>query len=85
MGVLPLQFKEGENASTLGLTGEEIFDVAPVSLADGLPSPREVEVTATKPDGSTTSFSCVVRVDTPMEGRFLAKGGILPYVLDELS
>lgn len=85
MGVLPLQFREGESASTLGLTGEEAFDVSPVSLADGLPSPREVEVTATRPDGSKVSFACVVRVDTPMEGRFLAKGGILPYVLDEIS
>ncbi|MCI6273636.1 MAG: aconitate hydratase AcnA [Coriobacteriaceae bacterium] len=85
MGVLPLQFEQGESASTLGLTGEEAFDVSPVSLADGLPSPREVEVTATRPDGSKVSFACVVRVDTPMEGRFLAKGGILPYVLDEIS
>ncbi len=85
MGVLPLQFKEGESATTLGLTGEEAFTVAPVSLAGGLPSPHEVEVTATRPDGTTTVFSCVVRVDTPMEGRFLEKGGILPYVLDEIS
>ena len=85
MGVLPLQFKEGENAATLGLTGEETFDVAPVNLAEGLPSPREVEVTAARPDGTAVTFVCIVRVDTPMEGRFLAKGGILPYVLDEIS
>ena len=85
MGVLPLQFKEGQNAATLGLTGEETFDIAPVSLAEGLPSPREVEVKATRPDGTAVTFDCVVRVDTPMEGRFLAKGGILPYVLDEIS
>ena len=85
MGVLPLQFKEGENAATLGLTGEETFDIAPVNLAEGLPSPREVEVTVTRPDGTAMAFACIVRVDTPMEGRFLAKGGILPYVLDEIS
>ena len=56
-----------------------------MSLKDGLPSPREVDVTATRPDGTAVTFTCVVRVDTPMEGRFLAKGGILPYVLDEIS
>ena len=84
MGVLPLQFRDGENASTLGLTGEETFDVAPVSLEAGLPCPREVKVTATKPDGTVTTFACLVRVDTPMEGHFLSKGGILPYVLDEI-
>lgn len=85
MGVLPLQFMEGEGASSLGLTGEETFDVEPVSLAAGLPEPRVARVRATRPDGSVREFSCTVRVDTPTEGAFLASGGILPHVLDELA
>ena len=85
MGVLPLQFAEGQSAASLGLTGEETFDVSPVDLSAGLPASRTATVTATRPDGSSVSFDCVVRVDTPMEGAFLAKGGILPYVLDTLS
>ena len=85
MGVLPLQFQEGQSASALGLTGEETFDVSPVDLTGGLPEPRVAAVTATRPDGTTVSFDCTVRVDTPMEGAFLARGGILPYVLEELD
>ena len=85
MGVLPLQFAEGQSAETLGLRGDETFDVAPVDLSGGLPAPREVEVTATSPRGDVVRFTCVVRVDTPMEGAFLARGGILPYVLDSLA
>ena len=81
MGVLPLQFLEGENAETLGLAGDEVFDVDPVDLSAGLPEPARVCV---RPDGTVTRFSCVVRVDTPTEGAFLARGGILPYVLDAL-
>lgn len=85
MGVLPLQFLEGQSATSLGLRGDETFDVAPVDLSGGLPAEREVAVTATSPEGDQTTFSCVVRVDTPMEGAFLARGGILPYVLDSLA
>ena len=85
MGVLPLQFEEGQNASGLGLTGEETFYIDPIDLSNGLPRPRRVMVHATRPDGSKTGFFCVVRVDTPMEGAFLASGGILPYVLDSLE
>ena len=85
MGVLPLQFEEGQNAGSLGLDGTETFDVDPVDLTGGLPVPREVGVRATKDDGTTVSFRCLVRVDTPMEGAFLARGGILPYVLDALA
>ena len=85
MGVLPLQFADGEGAASLGLTGEETFDVEPVDLSAGLPEPRVARVRATAPDGAVTEFSCTVRVDTPMEGAFLASGGILPYVLDHLT
>ena len=84
MGVLPLQFAEGENATTLGLDGTETFDIVPVDLSAGLPSSRTTTVTATHPSGKVTSFEVIVRVDTPMEGAFLAKGGILPYVLEGL-
>ena len=55
-----------------------------MDLSGGLPAQRTAEVTATRPDGSTLTFECVVRVDTPMEGAFLSKGGILPYVLESL-
>ena len=85
MGVLPLQFAEGESASALGLRGDETLDVSPVDLSGGLPASRTARVTATRPDGTSFSFECVVRVDTPMEGSFLARGGILPYVLDALE
>ena len=85
MGVLPLQFMEGQGADSLGIRGDETFDVAPVDLSGGLPCPRTVEVTATRPDGSAFSFECVVRIDTPMEGAFLSRGGILPYVLESLD
>lgn len=84
MGVLPLQFEDGQNAETLGLTGEETYDVSAVDLTGGLPASRTAQVTATRPDGEKVTFACIVRVDTPMEGAFLAKGGILPYVLDNL-
>ena len=85
MGVLPLQFMEGESAGSLGLCGDETFDIAPVDLAGGLPASRTTTVTATRPDGTSTVFTCVVRVDTPMEGAFLSRGGILPYVLESLA
>ena len=85
MGVLPLQFREGESAESLGIRGDETFSVGAVDLSAGLPAPREVTVRATSPDGSVVEFSCVVRVDTPMEGAFLSRGGILPFVLDSIA
>ncbi|MGN0075716.1 MAG: aconitate hydratase AcnA [Parafannyhessea sp.] len=85
MGVLPLQFREGDSAESLGLDGTETFDVTPVDVSAGLPSERTATVTATKPSGEKIVFDCVVRVDTPMEGGYLSAGGILPYVLEELS
>ena len=85
MGVLPLQFVDGEGAEAPGIRGDERFDVAPVDLSDGLPSSRTTTVTATRPDGSSFSFECIVRIDTPMEGTYLARGGILPYVLENLE
>jgi len=79
MGVLPLQYAEGENAESLGLTGTETFDVVGVSgLTDGMP--REVTVRA---DGR--EFAARVRIDTPGEAEYYRHGGILPYVLRQLA
>ena len=84
MGVLPLQFEDGQGAVSLGLDGTEAYTIEEVDLTGGLPAKREVRVRAVRDDGSAVDFDCVVRVDTPMEGRFLAAGGILPYVLNIL-
>lgn len=84
MGVLPLQFQEGENAEMLGLDGSERYTVAPIDFSQGLPNPRVVDVTAKKEDGTTIAFQTVVRVDTPTEGYYYEHGGILQYVLRNL-
>lgn len=85
MGVLPLQFVEGQNAETLGLTGEESYTVAPVDFSNGLPEPRVVSVSARRDDGCEVLFDAIVRVDTPTEGRYMQHGGILQYVLRSLA
>lgn len=85
MGVLPLQFTEGISARSLGLTGRERYDVEEVDLSEGLPKRPVCQVTATAEDGKVTRFDCIVRVDTPTEGRFLAFGGILPYILEQMT
>lgn len=84
MGILPLQFIEGQNAETLGLDGSETITVAPIDFSAGLPSPAVVKVTAEKPDGSAVTFDATVRIDTPTEGRYYENGGILQYVLRDL-
>ncbi len=81
MGVLPLQFLDGEGADTLGLTGKETFDV--VGHAD--PEAKIVQVTATSDDGAKTSFEAKVRIDTPKERDYFEHGGILHYVLRQLA
>ncbi len=85
MGIIPLEFVDGQSASSLGIRGDETFDIAPIDLADGLPKAPQVHVVATRPDGSALEFDCRVRIDTPMEGRFVSDGGILPYVLDQMA
>ncbi|MEW6743451.1 MAG: aconitate hydratase AcnA [Planctomycetota bacterium] len=77
MGILPLQFEEGENAETLGLTGKEIYDI--VGLAEG--TARKVTVTATAKGSPKKTFTCRVRIDTPNEIQYYRHGGILQYVL----
>jgi aconitate hydratase len=86
MGILPLQFVAGESAHQLGLTGTETFDFPglPGLMADGLTSSRQLTVNATREDGSTLSFTAIVRIDTPQEVLYYRHGGILQYVLRQL-
>lgn len=85
MGILPLQFEEGQNAESLGLDGTERITVGEIDLSEGLPNPSHVVVTAEKSDGSSIDFTAVVRIDTPTEGSYYYNGGILQYVLRQLS
>lgn len=85
MGILPLQFEEGENAQSLGLDGSEVITIASIDFSRGLPDPSVVDVVATKQDGSKVSFKAIVRIDTPTEGAYFYNGGILQYVLRSLS
>ncbi len=85
MGVLPLQFPEGDSAESLGLSGEETFQIAGITqLNDGV-TPRTVMVTAVHPTGKTTSFEALVRIDTPGERSYYLNGGIMQYVLRNLA
>ncbi len=80
MGILPLQYLEGDTAASLGLTGVEQFDIP----APG-PDARELEVTAGHGDGRQTRFRVGVRIDTPNEFAYFRHGGILHYVLRRLA
>jgi aconitate hydratase len=86
MGILPLQFATGESAQTLGLTGEETYDVegVPEAIATGFAKGRELTVKATKADGTVKTFRARARIDTPQEVLYYTHGGILPYVLRQL-
>jgi len=81
MGVLPLQFRDGEAAESLGLDGNETFDIQGVD--DG--AAAEVKVTARRNDGSSVEFVAHVRIDTPKERDYYRNGGILNYVLRQLA
>ena len=81
MGVLPLQFVEGESADSLGLTGHETYDIA--GLAD-LEAGKELTVRVTSDDGETTEFKARARVDSPVEVEYLRNGGILQTVLRQI-
>ncbi|CAN5792118.1 aconitate hydratase [soil metagenome] len=83
MGVLPLQYPDGENADSLRLSGEETFAVSGVEKLDDGETPRTVHVTATGGDGDV-EFDAVLRIDTPGEARYYRHGGIMPYVLRSL-
>jgi aconitate hydratase len=81
MGVLPLQFKRGENVESLGLTGRETYDIE--GLGHG--SAKEVKVIATPDSGAPITFSATVRIDTPQEVLYYQHGGILHYVLRQMA
>jgi aconitate hydratase len=84
MGVLPLQFPEGESAASLGLDGTESFDIAGITALNDGTTPKTLEVTVTRSDGSTVVFQAIVRIDTPGEADYYRNGGILQYVLRNL-
>jgi aconitate hydratase len=86
MGILPLQFKAGQSAAGLGLTGEEEYDIEGLArLVEGeFAGQRELTVRARRPDGSTFTFGVIERIDTPQEAHYYRHGGILPYVLRQL-
>ncbi|MDR7329367.1 aconitate hydratase [Corynebacterium guangdongense] len=86
MGVIPLQFPEGESHESLGLDGTETFDISGITaLNDGETIPQTVKVVATKESGETVEFDAKVRIDTPGEADYFRHGGILQYVLRNMA
>jgi aconitate hydratase len=84
MGVLPLQYAEGQNAASLGLTGHEVLTITGLgSLNEGV-SPKTVDVRAVE-DGRVVEFEVRLRIDTPMEAEYYRNGGILPYMLRQMA
>jgi aconitate hydratase len=81
MGVLPLQYKDGDTASSLGLTGREVIEIMGVS--GDLKALQDAKVRAVGDDGETVEFSATVRIDTPVEVDYYRNGGILHTVLRE--
>jgi aconitate hydratase len=84
MGVLPLQFHPGVNASALGLQGDEVFTIHGITAMNDGTTPRHVDVEAVAADGRTVEFTAIVRIDTPGEADYYRHGGILPFVLRSL-
>jgi aconitate hydratase len=84
MGVLPLQFLEGQNRESLGLTGFETFAIEGILEAVDSSGRTKARVSASA-DGSTKKFEAIVRIDTPQESEYYRSGGILPYVLRQLA
>ena len=82
MGVLPLQFKDGQDRNTLELTGEDRFDIA---IDDAVEPGQDIEVKVTRKDGSTDTFTARCRLDTPVEVEYYRNGGILHTVLRRLA
>ena len=83
MGVLPLQFKEGQSASTLGLDGSEIFDLTGLDGVDVRPK-QSVSLQIRRSDGTNAATDLILRIDTPIEIDYYKNGGILPFVLRQL-
>lgn len=84
MGVLPLEFLEGQNGESLGLTGFETFSIEGVPAAVDSCGKSRVKVTAVQ-NGLTNTFEARARVDTPVEAEYYRNGGILPFVLKQLA
>jgi aconitate hydratase len=82
MGVLPLEFMNGDTRQTLGLTGFETFDI--VGMSNEMKPRATVTVRATAADGKVTEFTAMSRIDTPEEMNYYRHGGILPFVLRQL-
>ncbi len=82
MGILPLQFKPGENKESLGLTGRETYNI--LGIEQGLKPRQEVTVQATREDGSTFTFTTIARLDSPIDVTYYENGGILQTVLRRL-
>jgi aconitate hydratase len=87
MGILPLQFEEGQNVESLGLTGEEVYDFAGLTslLKVRFAGGRTLKVKATGSEGKAKEFNATVRIDTPQEIEYFEHGGILQYVLRQLT
>ncbi|MGB2695715.1 MAG: aconitate hydratase AcnA [Dehalococcoidia bacterium] len=83
MGVLPLQFEQGQTIESLSLTGRERYDIT--GVAEGLEPGKRITVHAVGDDGKETSFTAIARVDTPVEVDYYRHGGILPYVLRQMA
>src|SRR5579885_2327269 len=84
MGILPLQFLPGDNAETLQLSGEEVFEIAGIrDVIEHFTAGRKLPLKASR-NGAVTEFQALVRIDTPQEALYYANGGILQYVLRQL-
>jgi aconitate hydratase len=86
MGIAPLEFVDGQNVQSLGLTGHEIFEITGLAAGagNGFKSGRDIAVRARRDDGTTAEFQARVRLDTPQEVEYYRHGGILHYVLRQL-
>jgi len=86
MGIVPLQFKEGDNADSLGLSGEETYEISGLKkmLSGNFTSGGQLKVRAKRADGNVIEFPVTVRIDTPQEALYYQHGGILQYVLRQL-
>lgn len=82
MGVLPLEFREGENAKSLGLSGEESFTIEGIKA--GLKPRQHIEVKACGANGKDLNFTAIVRLESPVEIEYFVNGGILPTVLRQM-
>ena len=82
MGVVPLQFVDGQSARSLGLTGKERYSIS--GIGGSVEPGSTLKVTTTSDDGTTKSFDVLCRVDTAIEAEYYEHGGLLPYVLRQM-